>query len=155
MVVAIVDGWPHGFDPSPCRRSARFQIPMLAGARWSPLAGFSPSATHAAFLFLFFIPAQIVAVNGPVPRYPPYPSFPHAVVSNQFSLLPAYRTSTSFGWVPRMSIYTHHHPCDRKPSLLPPSFKSHFNLDRSDVDLSHCSCGNQWMRKKPGKGVTC
>ena len=81
MVVAIVDGWPRAFDPFPCRRSARFQIPMLAGARWSPLAGFSPSATPAAFLFLFFIPAQIVAVNGPVP---PYPSFPRAVVSDQF-----------------------------------------------------------------------
>jgi len=86
----------------------------------------SPAGARCILLLVFLHPrllllcifTRMMAVNGFTILYPPYPIFP-CVVVNRFSLLSASHTSTSFGWVLRVSIHIHN-PCSMKSNLSPP-----------------------------------
>ena len=96
---------------------------MPAGARWSPLARFSPSATPAV-PYLTFIFVQILAVKGFVLRYLPDPSCPRAVV-NRFPFHLHAVLQHLFSGCPGERMYIHN-ICDR--NLSPLSFIPSTNL---------------------------
>ena len=121
MVVAIVDGWPHGFGSLPCRRSARLRCTVLqapGGTLMPSHAGFFPSVAPAVFLiFLSFShryrPHMVsyfgISLAQVVPRAVVYwfPFYPHAALQRL--------RLGALGWLS-------YHPCDRESNLSPFSF---------------------------------